>query len=397
MKKSYAWLVTDNMVAKKQKGGVPLPPKPKVYKEKKKKKDDLEIKDPTKVITFGAVSKKDLLYFTRNLAILLKTGSTLSESIAVLRDQQKKKTWKKILHDIYMQIEMGLPFAMALGRWPKLFPQIFRSVVAVGEQSGTLEENLGYIRTQMEKNYELKRAVLSSMMYPLIILIGTMFVGSGVALFVLPKLAELFESFQVDLPLTTRIMLWIAEFFTNNGLWAVPLTITLVIALVVVARMDFSRPLTHFLILKIPIMKSISTHLNLSYFCRTLSILLQAGITIDQALITCARTNSNYYYQKFIEQSQQQISGGRTLVDILKKKENLFPATDVQIIHVGEKSGTLSEALENCAEIHEKEVYTLTKNLATILEPIILLLLGGMVAVLALSVITPIYSITDQF
>ncbi len=347
-------------------------------------------------ILLGTVSAKQVLLFTKNLGILLKSGSTLSESIQVLRDQAKGK-WYWILNDIVEHIEKGLRFSEALGHYPKTFPPLFKGVVEIGEQSGTLEENLSYLTIQLEKSYELKRKVFSALMYPAIVMIGMIILGFGVSIFILPKISRVFESFRVELPLATRILLAISRFFTNYGTIAIIGFFVGIFFLIYLFRRHFMKPLSHWLLLHIPVVKNLVIRLNLSMFCRTLGILLRTGTTIDDGLRTCVNTTSNFYYMKFLQYAHNQVKGGSALADILKRKKNLFPPTVTQIIQVGEASGTLSDSLDYCAQLNEDEVDNLTQNLTVILEPLILLVLGIAVATLALAIITPIYSITEQF
>lgn len=364
---------------------------PKVITAKKKKEKKVH-----KQFTVGWVSKKEVLLFTKNLSILLKAGSTLAESIAVLRDQAKGK-WRVVLSDLQNHVEKGLRFSESLEHYPKIFSPIYRGIVRIGEQSGTLEESLMYINQQLAKSYELRRKVLNSMMYPAIVFVGTATIGFAVAIFVLPKMAKLFSNFNIPLPLTTRVLLVVANFFQHYGLWTVLMFVVGTVLAVWLLRLRLVAPLTHWIILHLPVVKNVSVHLNLALFCRTLGILLRTGVTIDEGLKTCATTTPNIHYTNFLNHVHEQIKGGESLAEILKEKRQLFPLTDVQIIQVGEASGSLSDSLEYCAAIHEEEVSNITKNLATILEPIVLLFLGSMVALLALSVITPIYSITSQF
>lgn len=362
----------------------------KERKEPKKKKPKRSLNE------MGWVSKKEVLLFTKNIAVLLKAGSTLSESIRVLEGQAKGK-WLSVVRDVRMHTEKGISLAEALNRHPKVFSSIYRGMVEIGQQSGTLEENLAYVAEHLDKSYKLKKKIKGAMMYPIIVMVGTVVLGSAVALFVLPKLTKLFDSFQIDLPITTRILIAVSDFFQHHGVIATSLTVGSIVFFVVLFRRKFMRPVSHWLTLHLPILKRVSFHMNLAMFCRTLGILLTSGTSIDEALAICSKTTSNYYYARYVDQAHKQVKGGEQLSDILKKKPKLFPATDTQIIQVGEASGTLSDSLSHCAVSHEDEVEDITKNLATMLEPIILLVLGGMVALLALSIITPIYSITDRF
>lgn len=351
---------------------------------------------PKRRRSFGTVSRKEVLLFTKNVVVLLHAGSTVLEAIAVLRDQAKGR-WRDVLSDIHDHVERGFPLGDALRHEPRVFSSIYVSIVEIGERSGTLEENLKYLATQLAKQDAIRRQVLSAMMYPIIVMVGMFLLGSAVVVFVLPKLTRLFESFDVALPLPTRILLGIAGFTSAHGSWAIPAFFIGIVAMVWALRRPVVRPFTHRLILRMPIVGAISRHVNLALFCRTLSVLLRTGTTIDDGLAACAVTVPNVRYAAFLRLAHEQVKGGSALADILRQQPHLFTPTDVQILQVGETSGTLVDSLDYCAEFHEENVQTITKSLATILEPFILLVLGGMVATLALSIITPIYSITQQF
>lgn len=360
--------------------------------DKKKKKSKTKFSE----ITLGGVSKKDILFFTKNLAIMLRAGLTLYESLDVLRDQVKGK-FKTILKEVCAEVNMGHQFSDALLKYPRVFPEIYVNMIAIGEKSGRLEKNLKHLGNQLQKNHELKKKVIGSMIYPGVILTGGLGLGLGIIIFVMPKITKLFKSFKVELPITTRIMIGISDFFQEYSIWAYFGIAVVVIFLIWFLRRKFIRPVTHWIILNVPIFGKISQHMNLAMFCRTLGTLLESGVTIDEGVKICSKTTSNYRYKKFFEHVYERIKAGGNLTSVLKQKEKLFPAIDVQIIQVGEKSGTLSESLEYCSEIHEKEVDAITKNLSTVLEPILLILIGVFVAFLALSIITPIYSITGGF
>ncbi len=368
----------------------------KTKKENKLNNTKPKITRWQKFLYLGGVSRKEILFFTKNLAVMLKAGLTLSEALAVLRNQAKGKL-KIVLTEFAEHVEKGYKFSEALEKYPKIFSEIYINIIKIGEQSGTLEENLVHIAEQLGKNWELKKKIKGAMLYPIIVLVGISILTFGITVFVLPKVTKLFRNFQVELPLTTRILIRVADFFQNYGLWAFPITFATIIFLFWFLRSNFVKPATHLFILKAPIIKNISIHLNLTIFCRTLNILLKSGVTIDEGIKICSKTVSNLYYKNFLAYAFGKIKAGGTLAGILKEKKNLFPETDVQIINVGEKSGALSESLDYCASMHENEVDSITKNLANILEPVLLIVIGCIVGFLALAIITPIYSITGQF
>jgi len=343
----------------------------------------------------GTVSIKELLFFTKNLSVMLKAGTTLIEGLTVLKEEAKGKL-RFILEKMVEHVEQGFPFSEALEKNKSVFSEIFVSIVKVGEESGTLENNLNYIADQLDKSYQLRKKIIGAMIYPAIVIIGALVLGIGIVMFVLPKISGLFKGFDIELPFTTRVLIGISDFFQLYGIWAPIIILGSVLFVYILLRRKFMHGITHWLILELPIVRNISIHANLASFCRTMSILLQSGVTIDEGINICSRTVSNHYYKSFLLATHEKIKAGDTLAASLALKKRLFSGTDIQIIRVGEDSGTLSDSLAYCAEIHEREVDSITKNLSNILEPVLLIGVGLMVGFLALSIITPIYSITGE-
>lgn len=345
---------------------------------------------------FTNVSQKTLILFTKNLSILLKSGSTLTDSLDVLT-QQAKGGFKKILEKIDAETESGVSFYDALQQHPKLFDNIYVNIVKIGEESGTLEQNVAYLASQLGKNYALKKQIISAMLYPIIIFSGTIVLGAGMAIFVLPKISGMFKSFNTKLPLSTRGLIALSDFLQAHGILSAILAVGLLIILLTIPRLKLVKPFTHRVLLRIPIVSSISRNINLTMFYRSLSILLRSGVTIDKGIKICSTTLRNHTYSAFLTNAYTNIKSGESLYGVLKTTPHLFPATDCQIINVGEESGTLSDSLAYTAEIHEDDLNDITKNLTTIMEPVLFIIIGLMVGTLALSIIAPIYSITQQF
>lgn len=366
----------------------PIKPIPQLVVVKKKF-------DWRKIMFMGTVSSDDILFFTKNLSIMLKAGSTLIEAIDVLREQAKGK-FKYILNNVYQEIEKGNRFSEALSAHPSAFSEIYVNILRIGEESGELEKNLEHLANQLSKSRALRKKVVGAMIYPAVVLSGGLLLTFGISMFVLPKVTNLFKNFKVPLPWSTRLLMWVSDFFQQHGILAFSILIGSIIFLSWFLRLKIIRPATHWLFLKIPVVKGVVKNVNLAMFYRTLSILLESGVTIDDGLKICTNTVSNLYYKNFLINAHTQIKAGGKLNVVLKEEPKLFSSTDVQIIRVGEESGTLGDSLGYCSSIHEEEVDNTTKNLATILEPILLLVIGFMVGFLALSIITPIYSITGQ-
>lgn len=365
-------------------------------KQKNEKEKSKSQNEPFYKRSLGGISKKDVLFFTRNLLILYKSGSTLLESVDVLR-KQTKGPLNATLKKIFEFLTRGQFLSDALSNYPKAFSPLYISLIRVGENSGTLEENLEYLVKQLEANQRLRQNVRGALFYPAMIMIATVVLALAISFFILPKLTKLFANFKIELPFTTRIILGFATLMEKHGLLVSVGVIAGGFLIYKFLRMKFLRPVTHWLLLHLPLCKQLTMHLNVTYFCRTMGILLKTGVTINQSLEIAENTVQNYYYKKFVTKTRKTIEAGDALTSRMLEAKDLFNPTDVQIIQVGEKTGGLSDSLFYCADIHERGAEDFTKNLVTILEPLMLLFVGGMVGVLALSIVTPIYSITNQF
>lgn len=360
--------------------------------------EDEEGAEPVKkpggsVFKFGRVTVVEKVLLAKNLSVMIKAGLPLKEALDTLYDQARGKL-RKVLGSVIKDVEGGKSLADAMEKFPKVFPEYFTNIVRASEESGTLEENLEYLAEHMESDWTLRRKIRSAMLYPVFVLSATGVIGLALAIFVLPKVTELFSSFDVKLPVTTRMLLWVADAFQNYGLY---IAIGLVIGvplLIWFLRRNFVKPLTHRIILKTPIIKKISKNLNLARFDRTLGVLLRSGIPIDRALGITVNTLNNYVYRRDLEEAAEEVQKGKALSVVLDEHRGQFPKLVTRMIKVGEGSGKLEGTLLYLARYFEDEVDNLTKNLTTILEPVLLVIIGVIAGGLALSIITPIYQLT---
>ena len=346
-------------------------------------------------LSFNRISLNDKAMFANNLAIMLKSGLTLIEAFDILIDQAKG-AYKQALKIIVARLMAGNNLAEALAQFPRIFSPFFISSTAAGEASGTLEENLANMADHLSKEKELKEKIKSAMFYPMIVLALGATIAMVIVFFVLPKITPVFMGLKVELPLATRILIWLAGFTENYGGYLFGFLIFLAIFFIWLLRQRFIKPLTHFLILNTPIIKSLSRSRNLAVFSRTLGTMLKSGLSIDEALHITAGTVHNYYYQASLEKIRERVSKGNKLADSLKGYLKYFPKMAIGLLGVGEKSGNLEEELFNIAGIYEQRVDTAAKRLTTALEPLLLIVVGFVVGWLALAIITPIYQITGN-
>lgn len=353
-------------------------------------------------ISFGGVSLLDKALFVKHLSTMLKSGISINEALEVISEQSSSSKFRKIINNVLEQVKAGQGLGKALEKYPKVFDPLYINIIKVGEDSGTLEENLEYLANELEDRLELIRNIKAASFYPVIILVSTAGLALVLSYFVLPQITRLFTSLDFQLPISTRILLFVANVMDQYGLWVIGGFIGSLIGFKVLISQNFAKPAWHWFLLKVPIIGGTIINYNLVMMNRTLSILLKSGQTIDQSIKITIQTTNNRVYKKKIKQILPQIQKGKTLSSILSgfkqsRRHPLFPLLVIKMISVGERSGRLDESLSYISSYFAKEVDNTTKNLTTVIEPILLISVGLAVGFIAISVISPIYQITGQF
>jgi len=346
-------------------------------------------------ISFGGAGLTQRALLAKHLAVMQKSGLSIVESLEIIIDSAQGKM-KKVLREVLRSVSAGNTLSSSLERHPKIFGGIFVSSIYAGETSGTLDENLENLATQLEKEKELSAKIKGAMLYPIVVLVAAFFLGLAMSFFVLPKIIPLFEGLKTGLPLTTRWLIAFSHFIDSHGMglfWGI---VGFVIFMSWFLKQKFVFPATHWLFLHIPIVKKISRNSNLARFSRTLGMLLKSGLTIDEALLVTERSLGNYYFKNALREVSKRVNKGTKLSDNLRQYETLFPKMVSRMVLVGEESGNLEDTLMYLANFYEVEVDNSTKSLSTAIEPILLIFIGLVVAFLALSIITPIYNITGN-
>lgn len=362
-----------------------MPKKPEVKRPKKSLfKIDFDI---------GRVNLTQRALFAKNLSVMLKAGLVITEALSIAIDSTQGRL-KRTLKAILKSVESGQSLSSSFANYPKVFPAFFVSATYAGESSGNLDKNLENLAFQLEKDKELMAKVKGAMIYPIVVLSAAFCLGLAMAFFVLPKITPLFEGMKMELPFTTRVLIWLSHFIQDYGTALFFSLIFLVVFMIWLFRQSFIKPITHWLFLNLPIIKKVSVNTNLARFSRTLGMLLESGLNIDEALKITQDTVDNYHYKKALTIISQRIGKGSKLSDNLKNFEKFFPNMVIKMVRVGEESGELENILKYLADFYDIEVDTATKSLATAIEPILLMGMGLVVGFLALSIITPIYNIT---
>lgn len=328
---------------------------------------------------------------------MLKSGIPIAEVIDTLTIQAKSGAFKKILGQVTQDVSRGQSLEKSLSKYPAVFNKFYVSLIQVGEESGTLEDSLLYLVEQMEKEHELREKVRSAMLYPSIVLMATGGIGLGLAFFILPQIIGLFESLNVELPFTTIILIAFAKFLRDWGLIALPGALALFVGFLFLLKSRWVKPSWHAFLLRVPTLGTLIQNISLATLARNLGIMLKSGLTITSALETSAEVEENMVYKRDLVKISEAVRKGKSIETALTEgKFKEFPLFMVRMVGVGEKSGNLEENLAYLGDYFEDEVDTTTRNLATILEPVLLIGIGAVVAFVALSIISPIYSITGS-
>lgn len=348
-----------------------------------------------KLKRIGTVPLEERMFFTQNLQIMLHAGISLSQAIKTLIDQTKNEKFKFILTDVHHNVEKGISFSASLEKYKKIFTELYINMIKAGEASGQLESTLEQLKIQMKKDHDLISKIKGAMTYPIIVIIAMVGVIITVITFVIPKLTDLFEGANVELPLPTRILIATSNFTVDNGIYLLIAFVVLAFAGYKYIKTNSGKKIWNKFLLVSPVLGPIIKKINLARFARTISSLLKTEIPIVTSFQITSKTLGNYYYQDTMKKSADLLKKGVSVTESLKDNDKLFPPVVTQIISVGEESGSLDDILENLAIFYEEEVTDVMNNLSSIIEPILILLLGLGVGAIAVSVIMPMYSLTQ--
>lgn len=340
------------------------------------------------------------IFFVEHLRTMLHAGISLVEALGILHDEMENKKLQHIIEDIQRQTQEGKQLSEALATHPEVFPSVYIKMIAAGEVSGKLEESLEQIEVQMKKSQALASSIRGAMIYPAVVITAMGSVGVLMVTVVLPKLMVLFKEFDTTLPLPTRILIAITDIMGN------PLYLSLIIIGVVggivafimlMKRSPGFRKTIHSIMLKTPIFGRVIKEINLARFSLTLSSLMKSAIPIIDAVDITADTCSNVRYQEALHYTTKEIQTGTPLSETLRHSPHLFPPIVTEMIMVGERSGDVDSLLTELSNFYGKQVDKTMKNFTTIIEPVIILLLGLAVAGMAVAVIMPMYTLVQNF
>lgn len=353
--------------------------------------------DPLASLTanLSGVKFEEVVNFTRQLSTMVTAGLTLIESLVILQ-QQSKTQMKKLIGDLLRELEGGSTFSKALATQGKVFSQVYIQLVRAGETAGVLDQVLNRLADTLEKQKAFSSKTRGALIYPIIVILAMIAVMIVMMVFVVPKLTQMYTDLGAQLPIMTQMLIAVSNFFANFW-WLIIIGIVGgTIGFRFWVRTEKGRLAFDRFLLRIPILGPLRQKVVLTEFCRTLGLLLNAGISLLQALEILSAAVDNMVYGKALEESRKEVEKGITLSQSISKYDT-FPPILTQMISVGEETGKLDEVLLKLSIYFEAESEQAVKNLTAAFEPMIMIVLGIAVGILVVAIILPIYQITASF
>lgn len=355
----------------------------------------IQINKDKKIYLFHKISQLEIALSIRNLSSLLKSGIDIAEALEIVTNQINDAELKEIYLKIKDDVKSGVTLAEAMKKHPRAFSNVITSIIGVGEQGATLEKNLLFLSDYLKKAYELKKKIKGATTYPIIIIGLTMVEFAGVIYFILPKLETLFSSFK-NVPEFTMFIMRMGAFLRNNAVLVIAAVIILILVIAKLLGTKAGKRFKDKVALKAPVFKKMNRDDVLATFSRTLGILLESGIPLQKALTIVQTTMLNSYYAEVVAKVTEEVKGGKNLADSLAAYPDYFPLSYTKMVEIGEQTGNLEDNLNYLYDLYTEELTDLSNNLATLIEPMLLIFIGVLIGGLALLIITPIYQLTGS-
>ncbi|MDD4989395.1 MAG: type II secretion system F family protein [Candidatus Pacebacteria bacterium] len=348
------------------------------------------------VDSFGSVNTHEQIMFARNLGSMMKGGLALSRALDVLSRQSKNKKLKAVLESLRGDISRGTSLSEAMKKFPKVFSPVFVFMTKAGEESGNLDESLKVVANQIERVYLLQKKIKGAMMYPGIIVTVMLIIAVLMFIFVVPTLASTFKDLGGELPLSTRFIIGISDVLVNHFFLSVGSFVVVLLLLLSFFRTGKGKRTMDILLLHLPLISGLTREVNAARITRTLASLLSAGVEVVTAITITADVIQNSYYKSALQASLVRVQKGESISSTFNGQEKLYPVFVGEMISVGEETGKLSEMLLQVAVFYEDDVDQKTKDISTIIEPFLMVMVGIAVGFFAVSILSPIYSLVGH-
>lgn len=342
------------------------------------------------------VSEYEKILFARNMGAMLAAGLPLARALAVLERQTKNAKLMEVVSAVASDVRRGETLHGALEKFPKVFPRLFVAMVRAGEEGGQLSDSLAVVSDQMERMYTLKKKIRGAMIYPIIILVAIVGIGILMMIQVVPTLAQTFAEMNAELPRSTQVVIAMSNFLINYSLLAALIVFSVIGGSYMAAKTAIGRRGFDLFFLRMPVIGKIVKEVNAARTSRTLASLLSSGVDVITSLEITGEVVQNSYFREVISAAKESVGKGESLSVAFARREDLYPAFVGEMAAVGEETGQLTEMLKRLAIFYEDEVDRATKDMSTIIEPFLMVFIGGAVGFFAISMISPIYSLSQN-
>lgn len=346
-------------------------------------------------ISFGkGVSNREVATFTRLLSTMLSTGLPLVDAISNLLTQTRSVYFKEILKSILHDVQSGISLSESMARYPNVFNELYTNLVKAGEASGKIDDALGKLADTLESNLDFKAKVSGAMIYPAVVVGAMALIGVFMITTIIPKIADVYKEFGADLPLPTQILITISDVIKNYTIIVILFFILLGFTIKALKKNPVSDLVINNFMLKIPVFGLLSQEIILALIFQTLGTLLSSGVAILDALKIVTKTVSNNFFRTGLIEVTAYIEKGLPLSVAIKRNPD-FPVMASQLLSVGEETGTVDQSLDRLAKFYQDSAERKVKNLTTLLEPVMILLMGGMVGGMAIAVLMPMFNLVN--
>ncbi len=369
----------------REKGWMPLSVQEVIQRETRSKKQ---------ISLRRGVSATDLALITRQLATLVRAGLPLEECLKAVAQQTEKSRLKSMLLGVRSRVMEGHTLAMGLADFPHVFPELYRSTVEAGEQSGHLERVLERLADYTENRQQMRQKIQLALFYPALLTAVAILVVVGLMTYVVPQVVQVFENIGQNLPALTRILIAISDFLRENGLTILLLIVAGSVAFVYLMKRDGPRRQFQRLVMRMPLAGRLEKGMNTARFARTFSILMASGVPVLEAMRISAQVMSNLPMRDAVDEATDRVREGASIHAALEKS-GYFPPMTVHLVASGEASGKLEEMLERAAINQEREIETLIAAMLGLFEPMLILVMGGVVLIIVLAILLPIFDLNQ--
>ncbi len=343
----------------------------------------------------GKVKSDELVMLTRNLGSMLTAGLTLTRALSVIERQSTNHRLKGVLKQLVEKINNGSQFNEALKGFPEVFNDMYVAMIRAGEEGGNLAESLKTLSVQMEKSSNLTKKIKGAMIYPAIVITVMIIIAVLMMIYVMPQITGVFKNINMELPATTVFLIATSDFFVEHTLLAVGSILAIFFGFVSFIKSKLGKFLISWMVTRLPVIGTMAKETNSARTARTMASLLNSGVDVMQSIQITEEVVQNVFYKRILREAKIRVEKGSPLSEVFIERTDLYPILVGEMILVGEETGQISGMLNELATFYETEVERKTKDLSTIIEPLLMVVIGTAVGFFALALIAPIYSISD--